>query len=649
VVSPFTAHHAAYRAAGWAGTLLLPARRKSPPPEGYTGEGGAWPTTATLEAWAQKGGNIGLRLPHDVVALDVDKVEAFATLLIDLGPLPPTWRSVGAREPGHLYFRLPAGVSYRDLKAPCAGTDLLRHNHRYSLVWPSEHPNGGTYRWVGPNGEDGIPKPTQLAVLPEAWVERLRAPRPNPAPRAGDSPWDMFETHEADPLLVTGNPIPSGAHQETLFRFACSMRAKGVPEDVAAAAVRYRAANDCQPPWGGPQDAWDAVAHAYTRYEAGEPRVDGDPQAKVEALTRPPQGRRLVLTAAAGINMRSSRWLWADDHGQWLPLGALTLLGGREGIGKSTWAYRIAAQVSRGTLEGDLLGDPRPVIICATEDAWEQTIVPRLTAAGADLTMVYRAEAHTDDLVTGLTLPTDVEELTRQCRELGVGLLLLDPLLGAVHGALDTHKDADVRRALEPISRLAHDADMTVIGLIHQNKSTPGDVLTRLMASRAFSAVARAVLICSEDKTGEFASREFVMGQEKSSLGKKIEGSIRYTLAGKKVGFDWDLCKEIWSSEVVELGWDERSVGEVVAEMDAAAGGRKRESALDKAKAFLRFRFDLAPLLDSSQVLKEAETQGISLAALERARSAMGVQSKNLGGKWFMELPTESDGKDDAA
>lgn len=44
---PF-ASAAAYRAKGWVGTLPLPLGRKTPPPAGFTGDGGAWPTTRDL-------------------------------------------------------------------------------------------------------------------------------------------------------------------------------------------------------------------------------------------------------------------------------------------------------------------------------------------------------------------------------------------------------------------------------------------------------------------------------------------------------------------------------------------------------------------------------------------------------------------------
>ena len=46
--------------------------------------------------------------------------------------------------------------------------------------------------------------------------------------------------------------------------------------------------------------------------------------------------------------MRAVRWLWEDK----IPLGEITLLAGREGLGKSTIAYTLAAWITQGTMKG---------------------------------------------------------------------------------------------------------------------------------------------------------------------------------------------------------------------------------------------------------------------------------------------------------
>ena len=66
-----------------------------------------------------------------------------------------------------------------------------------------------------------------------------------------------------------------------------------------------------------------------------------------------------------------------------------------------------------------------------------------------------------------------------------------------VNAKLDTHKDAEVRRALEPVVAVAHAAKASLVGLVHVNKSNEGDLLNRIMASRTLTGLPRGFLFCA--------------------------------------------------------------------------------------------------------------------------------------------------------
>ncbi len=139
-------------------------------------------------------------------------------------------------------------------------------------------------------------------------------------------------------------------------------------------------------------------------------------------------------------------------------------------------------------------------------------------AAGADLSMVYRVDVHTyAGFETGLSLPRDLAAVAEAVIEVQAGLILLDPLMSRLDAKLDTHKDAEVRQALEPLVHVANSTGAAILGLIHLNKSLSTDPLTMLMGSRAFAAVARAVLFCMVDPDDETAR---VLGQPKNNLGR---------------------------------------------------------------------------------------------------------------------------------
>lgn len=178
---PYGTHATTYHAHGWA-PLPLPAGQKKHPPKGWTGYDGNTPSPADVHAWTEThpGGNIALRLPPDVLGLDVDAYDdkiggpVLTELERTLGALPPTWRSTSRDDgtSGIRLFRIPPHLRWPTEAGP--GIELIRHEHRYMVVWPSIHPNGGTYRWINPTGTVAladIPHVDDLPDLPEAWVQ----------------------------------------------------------------------------------------------------------------------------------------------------------------------------------------------------------------------------------------------------------------------------------------------------------------------------------------------------------------------------------------------------------------------------------------------------------------------------------------------
>lgn len=243
--------------------------------------------------------------------------------------------------------------------------------------------------------------------------------------------------------------------------------------------------------------------------------------------------RQVTLVPASSIRPRRVRWLW-DGR---IALGTLALLAGREGVGKSTVAYWIAARVTRGELVGERAGRPGAVLVCATEDSWEHTVVPRLIAADADLERVFRVEVVADNVHVGLSLPRDLLEVERAAREVGAGLLLLDPLMSRLASGLDSHRDHEVRLALEPLAALADRAGLAVVGLIHHNKSGATDPLQLVMGSRAFTAVARSVHTVVPDPDDESGERR-LFGTPKNNLGRTDLPTLEFAVVGHAVDTD---------------------------------------------------------------------------------------------------------------
>jgi hypothetical protein len=394
-----------------------------------------------------------------------------------------------------------------------------------------------------------------------------------------------------------------------------------------------------QPPVAHDEFTWEEALvkldNAYDNYEDG--RSKGYERHRSSEQQQQDNGRRLQATKASDIAMTAARWLWEDEYGCWVPMGALVGLGGREGVGKSTVCGHLVAEVTKGQLPGDFHGTPKGVVIVSTEDDWSATIKPRLVAAGADLDRVFQVKAIQPDGLEGtLSLPEDLKRLEEIIREHDVALVILDPLLTLVNKGLDTHKDAEVRRALEPVVRMAHITRASLIGLVHVNKSNEGDLLNRIMASKAMTAVPRGFLFCAKHTPvnpaddGEdplFADAgpsraEFVFGQIKNNLAAKIMISLQYHMETVIVGYDEEAQKDIKASKIFTDELIAENVEDIVISQEKARRGvrTRRGKAESWLVGFLVGKGEVA----SGWVVNAGEQAGHSRDSIHRARRNLG-------------------------
>jgi hypothetical protein len=365
-----------------------------------------------------------------------------------------------------------------------------------------------------------------------------------------------------------------------------------------------------------------ALALSRLGYEA--PGADASAPASSPDQPSPASSTTRVIHVAAAntIAIEPVSWLLTD----WLPLGAFVLLGGREGIGKSMLAYTLAADVTCGRLPGVYAGVPRSVLVAATEDSWSHTIVPRLMAAKADLARVYRIDVLAPDgTELALTLPLDTTGLAGVARETEAGLIVFDPLLSRIDAKIDTHKDSDTRRALEPLAALARTANVTCLGLIHVSKSSSHDALTLLMASRAFTAVARSVLFILVDPDDDTRR---VLGLAKNNLGRtdlplrsfRIKGVLVTTTAAGD---------EVWTGQLEWLGESERSLRDLV---EQAAAERSDRGAVQDATEWLTdYLTEQGGCVARTVIVEAAKRAGHSQATIDRARHTAHIRSEGRG------------------
>jgi 5S rRNA maturation endonuclease (ribonuclease M5) len=342
--------------------------------------------------------------------------------------------------------------------------------------------------------------------------------------------------------------------------------------------------------------------------------------------------RRLVLTPASQIRIRPVRWLWdttppgepPTSHGR-IPLNSLFIAAGGPGLGKSQFAAWMAAQITNGTLPGELYGTPRSVIYAATEDSWSMTIAPRLIAAGADLDRVYRIDVMDDErLHARLSLPVDTSLIGKAAQEYNVALLIADPLLSMIDSTINDYRATEIRAALEPLVETADRYGFSVLGLAHFTKTGGTDPVSRVAGSGAFGQLIRA-LIAFAKQEGEDGATEYVMSLEKNNLGREGLPSHAYAM----VSTDIDTPEGTSHTSRFVLGPESlTSVREV---MRAETTGEPSTS-MGEAVEWLRGWLTDAGGSDVGRDIKKAaRAEGFSDSTVDRARRKLRIKSKQEG------------------
>lgn len=234
----------------------------------------------------------------------------------------------------------------------------------------------------------------------------------------------------------------------------------------------------------------------------------------------------VVLVNGSDLTPEPVRWLWQ----YWLALGKLHILAGAPGQGKTTIALAAMATVTIGGRWPDgSRCEPGNVLMWSGEDDPADTLLPRLIAAGADRSRCYFVSGtRIDGELQAFDPARDMQALEYQARAIGgVKLLVVDPVVSAVAG--DSHKNTEVRRALQPLVDLASRLDAAVLGISHFSKAGAGsDPASRVVGSIAFTAVARVVLVAAKVK-GEDGEDRRILARGKSNIGPD-DGGFEYQL-----------------------------------------------------------------------------------------------------------------------
>jgi hypothetical protein len=352
--------------------------------------------------------------------------------------------------------------------------------------------------------------------------------------------------------------------------------------------------------------------------------------------TAPPS--LLETRPASSFKLRSIRWLWPDRFA----LGKLGLIGGLPDKGKGLISCDLIACVTANRPLPCNEGTPPQgsVVYFTAEDDIEDTVVPRLIAAGADLERVHIVRMMKEqNKKRPFSILTDLPALQAKIEEINnVVLVIIDPMSAYVGvGKVNTLMTTDVRGFLQPLCDLAAEKAVSILGVMHFNKKADvTNAMLRIADSLAYVAAARHVYVVVDDTEVEHR-RLFVKAKNNLAPDKN---ALSYMTGVRYVGNDPQTNQEIhapyieWGSEHIEVTANEA--------MQAEGGGNHSKLDRIEAETFLRERLASGPI-KQQDIIEEAEANNIAERTLRRAKKKLGVKSHKqkgvMTGEWMWEMP----------
>jgi hypothetical protein len=179
-----------------------------------------------------------------------------------------------------------------------------------------------------------------------------------------------------------------------------------------------------------------------------------------------------VYRRMSEVTPRKLRWIWPRR----IPRGKVTILSGDGDLGKGHVCAAVAAAVSSGGKLPRMFKPMRPgnVVYLSLEDDAEDTLRPRLEAAGATIERCFILDGIKEgEVEREFDFTKDLPQVDAIIQAEGkISLLIIDPLADFIPGNVGSGDDAKMRNALKPLRRWAAANKVAVLCVLHLNKKT---------------------------------------------------------------------------------------------------------------------------------------------------------------------------------
>jgi|tagenome__1003787_1003787.scaffolds.fasta_scaffold20986081_6 hypothetical protein len=560
---------------------------------------------------------------------DVDGFASLRELEAQHGPLPETRQAISPTGSIHYYFKWPkTGTIINSTSEIGPGIDV-RGDGGMVLAPPSQKPGVGAYKWISEHSVVDAPDWILAAILKTTdKTERSSGANPQDDPakvaaamavipndnvnweewnNAGMAVWNATGGCDAGFAAFESWSKKSGKYSETAEsnpRERWDHYPHSRPTKIGAGTI-FKLADEASPGWR-------------TKYEANKPKD-------------------FALVCAKDVIMRPKQWLWTGH----LLRGAQELLSGIPGLGKSQVQINYVACVTAGLAwaNGEKATTPGNVIMLTAEDVLDQEVVPRLIAAGADLSRVHilkciKANGKDRQFLLG----EDLDVLERTVAKVGdVALITIDPITAYMGGKIDSHKTTDVRSQLGPLKDFAERTNIAISTITHPPKSSSQRAIDHFIGSQAFIAAGRLGHVCLEEFSGEEDQKNktgrilYVHAKHNPYI---LMPTLAFRVSETIVGQD-DLRENIAAPRVV---WDKEPVNitadEAVRAASGGGTGKKERGAQGEVKKFLREILADGERVPVKKIFEEGAKRGFSEKQIDTGKYKVGAQSVQTADGW---------------
>lgn len=269
--------------------------------------------------------------------------------------------------------------------------------------------------------------------------------------------------------------IEKGTRDVTIFKYACSLQAKGYFDNEIYNLVHKANDERCNPPLSDREV--NIKINSALKYKKGEKTYTNN-------LVIP------KVRTFADIEEKAVDWLWYP----YIPRGMLTALGADPGTGKTFLCCYIAYLTSVGKIDNNPFTGPITgnILMFNSEDSPSTVLKPRLRLLGADLSKIIAPENTSDPNFIPYSFDDNRLEILFDTYK--PVLAFFDPIQSYLGAGVDMHRANETRPLFAKLQALAERHNTAIVIVSHMNKMTTQDVYYRFLGSIDFMGAVRSAL-----------------------------------------------------------------------------------------------------------------------------------------------------------